>query len=374
MVFVDISRLSATVLLVAPCRVLLPNACMLVLVRSLVGALLASGVAGALVRIDDQSPQLDYVGSWTTARASYFSAGSCRWTSQRADKVVYTGSNGAFASMPAWLTFSASNRPRRHHRAKSCGRFGLAGRRNGRTAADQYPRRRHCQRDGMAVSSARSVRLAYCAGASGHTPYVLPNQFIKTGDDDLHFSVDSLLVTMADPDEASIVPPREEASVPAATRPPPVRIQPPASSAQLVQADPTTIVAALSAVTLTRSLLSASGTAPSSIYAPVLLPTRPATPTATSAKSPATATSSLPKLLAIGLGCVCDRFPAALTSTRSVLGTCVFGGLMIWLCWRRIRRRADSSDGLSRTEPAESTSGNLYRPHPGPGRASGGWR
>ena len=111
MVFVDISRLSATVLLVAPCRVLLPNACMLVLVRSLVGALLASGVAGALVRIDDQSPQLDYVGSWTTARASYFSAGSCRWTSQRADKVVYTGSNGTFATMSAWLTLQCFGSP-----------------------------------------------------------------------------------------------------------------------------------------------------------------------------------------------------------------------------------------------------------------------
>ena len=68
---------------------------MFALARSLAWSLLALAARGAVTRIEDQSPLLDYVGSWTTASAGFFSAGTCRWTSQRADKVVYTGSNGA---------------------------------------------------------------------------------------------------------------------------------------------------------------------------------------------------------------------------------------------------------------------------------------
>lgn len=62
-------------------------------------ALVETGVDAAVTRIEDGSPLLAYAGNWQTASADFFSAGSCRWTAQRADQVRFTGDRGAQAGV-----------------------------------------------------------------------------------------------------------------------------------------------------------------------------------------------------------------------------------------------------------------------------------
>jgi NAD(P)-dependent dehydrogenase (short-subunit alcohol dehydrogenase family) len=69
------------------------------------------------------------------------------------------------------------------------------------------------------------------------------------------------------------------------------------------------------------------------------------------------------------------RRPKGETVVGGVLGRALVAGYRIWpgAAERGLALAVDTL-GLSRTEPAASTAGNLYRPHAGPGRAHGDWR
>jgi short-subunit dehydrogenase len=69
------------------------------------------------------------------------------------------------------------------------------------------------------------------------------------------------------------------------------------------------------------------------------------------------------------------RRPRRETVVGGVLGRALVAGHRVWPgATERALARALDTIGLSRTEPAASTGGNLYRPHAGAGHAHGGWR